>query len=134
MGEICVECHSTITANYRGGCVTCLRREIDRLESHNTELWEKAGHNTCVCSLDKPGDRCMHHSPLLMRAESEAAKWKGLYEKAWLECSWHRRTNEECGAAYGTGTWIHPDSRRKPIDQMNDHDAARREAGLEGNP
>ena len=31
MPDICRECHSTITPNYRGACVTCLRREIDRL-------------------------------------------------------------------------------------------------------
>lgn len=31
MPDICHECHSTVTPNYRGACVTCLRREIDRL-------------------------------------------------------------------------------------------------------
>jgi hypothetical protein len=29
---ICCECHSTIQDDYRGACVTCLRREIDRIK------------------------------------------------------------------------------------------------------
>jgi len=33
MSEICCECRSTIQPNYRGACVTCLRREIKRLEA-----------------------------------------------------------------------------------------------------
>lgn len=33
MPDICPECHSTITPNYRGACVTCLRREIRRLSA-----------------------------------------------------------------------------------------------------
>jgi len=63
------------------------------------------------------------------KAEAEAAKWRGMYEKAWDECVWQRRTNEEV-AQSRNGCWIYADPRLAPIDQLNTHDAARKEAGL----
>jgi len=36
----CLECNSTIQPGYRGACVTCLRREIDRLRT----LLSQFGH------------------------------------------------------------------------------------------
>lgn len=38
---ICPECHSTIQPNYRGACVTCLRRENGRIATLNAAMWEE---------------------------------------------------------------------------------------------
>jgi hypothetical protein len=50
--KICFECHSTIQPNYRGACVTCLRREIERLRAIVDKLREY-DHHTIQAALDQ---------------------------------------------------------------------------------
>ena len=66
------------------------------------------------------------------RLKADAAKWKGLYEKAMRECQFHRDRVD--GIRCIRGLWRYemfnaPDPG-PPVGFMNDHDTARREAGL----
>jgi hypothetical protein len=44
------------------------------LDAQKAKLDALAPHGTCACSVDKPGDLCMHHSPQLVAANAEIAR------------------------------------------------------------
>lgn len=41
LGTVCNECHSTIQPNYKGACVTCLRRELAQARADRDVLAEE---------------------------------------------------------------------------------------------
>lgn len=68
-----------LVANLYEGQLALATLERDELLAESTAMQAKldalAPHGTCGCSLDKPGDLCLHHSPQLvaMTAERDAA-------------------------------------------------------------
>ena len=65
-----------------------LMHERDEARNHVEKLQAKIyPDKTCACSVDRPGDVCLHHSPLLAKAlkERDEALAEVARLRAWIE-------------------------------------------------